>query len=244
MYHQVNIGIWVGALFSLILHVGGAGLYFHIAKSSKTSPLRLEVVTAAVLVRKGKPRAKHLLPRIYKKRPPKTTRKHFIRRNNKKKRSRHSRRRRLSDRERMKRALELARRYSHKKEDFDDRAEYTDTLTGRADGDKDGTALTAQIGSIYGARLTKKIEDNMEFPEILTERQRKQCRQRIQVIMFLQRNGKLKRRGLRLLRKSGDRRCDNAVLAAIKRSSPFPSPPDKIWPLIKNGVTIRLASGP
>lgn len=235
-----DTGFWMAVAVSVFLHTGGVYMYYRFAQSPYDTALKVESVTAAVLVRKGKPRPKELLPRIFKDKPKTTPKKRIVRR--KKKPKRRKRRRRANDDDLIRRAqqrIEEMRRRSRREED-DPRAEYG-AKPGQADGHVGGTAQTARLGNVYLGKLRNKIEGNMEFPEILSKEQILSCRKRIQVMMYLNKKGHLRRGLLRVVRSGGDRRCDNAVQAAIKRSSPFPSPPDKLWGQVKRGIIIQLA---
>ncbi len=235
-----DTGFWIAVTLSVLLHVGGGAFYHHLSQGGDHSVIKVQAITAAVLVRKGKPRPKHLLPRIYKDKPRVAPRRRVVVR---KRRRPRRRRRRMSTDDLIRRAqerIERMRRRSKRQED-DPRAEYG-TKPGQAYGSVDGTAQEAKLGNIYLGRLTSKIEQNMEFPEILSKQQIQRCRQRVKVMMHLSKNGRLRRGHLRILRKSGDHRCDNAVLAAIKRAAPFPAPPNKLWRAVKAGIIIQLAT--
>lgn len=232
-----DTGFWVAITLSVLIHIGGGFGFYQWSSTESHSAIKVQSLTAAVIVRKGKPRPKHLLPRIYKQKPKTRRRRRIV------KRRRRKRRRRVSTDELIRRAQERIERMRRRtqREEKDPRAEYGE-LPGQANGSAQGTAQEGRLGNIYLGRLTSKIEQNMEFPEILSKEQIKACRQKIQVMMFLNQRGALQGRRLRILRRSGDRRCDNAVLAAVKRASPFPAPPSKLWKAVRKGIIIQLAS--
>lgn len=233
-----DTGFWIAVIVSVVIHAGGAFVYYRMAQGQTTTLRAPDNITAAVLVRKGKPRDKRLLPRIFQKKPKTRPKRRIVKRKKRKKR----RRRRISDDELMKRAQkrieEMKRRM--RKEEYDPRAEDGEK-PGQANGTADGTAATAKLGNIYLGKIRSKIERNMEFPSILSQAQIQACRQRIQVMMYLQRDGRLVGSRLRILRTGGDRRCDNAVMAAVRRSSPFSSPPNKLWAAVKQGIIVQLS---
>lgn len=238
MNSRVDTGFWIAVLISVVFHFGGAIVYYRMAQGSSGGGAKVPVITAAVLVRKGVPRDKSLLPRIFKDRPRTVPQRRVVERVKPPTR----RRRVISDEELMKRAqqkIEQLRSKSRQEED-DPRAEYG-PKPGQKDGHDEGTEEQARIGNIYLGKLRSKIENNLEFPEILSKTQIQQCRQRIQVMMYLRQEGTLEQQRLRIIRSGGDHRCDNAVLAAIKRASPFVAPPSNLWQAVKQGIIIQLA---
>jgi outer membrane biosynthesis protein TonB len=242
---RIDIGIWIGIVISLLLHALIVAAYYYMGSIESETKTKVQAVTAAVLVRKGTPRPKHLLPRIYKTKPAAAPRQRVV--ENKaptNTKSKTKRRPRVSDDDLMNRAMAIAERQRQRGAvgEDDPRAEIVDDLPGQPDGVVGGTATEGRAGSIYGAQLTQRIEDKMEFPEILSPQQIKHCRQKIRVVMFIDRQGKLLSQRLNIVQTSGDRRCDNAMLAAIKRASPFPAPPNHIWPVVKNGIIIQLSN--
>lgn len=238
MNSRTDRGFWIAVLISVIVHFGGAIVYYRLAQGSQHSTTKVPVITAAVLVRKGTPRDKRLLPRIFKDRPRTVPQRRVVERVQQPQR----RRPRVSDDELMRRAQEKIEQFRSKsrKEEDDPRAEYGEK-PGQRDGHDEGTEEQARIGNVYLGKLRGKIESNLEFPEILSKSQIQQCRQRIQIMMYLSQEGNLQHQRLRILRSGGDHRCDNAVLAAIKRASPFSAPPNALWKAVKQGIIIQLA---
>lgn len=233
-------GFWVAVIVSVVIHAGGALFYYRMAQGQPSKTIRVENVTAAVMLRYGVKRDKKLLPRIFRMKKRARPKRRIVQRKRRKKRRR--RRPRISDDEIMKRAQKRIEqmRQRMRKEDDDPRAE-EGIPTGDPRGSIHGTATVARVGNLYLGKVRAKIESNMDFPSILSKAKIMACRQRIQVMMYLKRNGKLVSSRLSILRSGGDRRCDNAVMAAVRRSSPFPSPPNELWAAVKQGIIVQLA---
>ncbi len=242
MKERSEYGFWISLAISLAMHVGLVGIYYFFENVGKNRDGRFKVqaVSAAVLVRKGTPRPKEFLPRYYRKKKPKAPKKKYVTKKDQKKKVKKKKRKKNS---RPIPSLEELMKEADRNSDLgeDDPRGDDLPLPGSPDGYEYGTADTAREGSLYGAKLTAIIERNMVFPEILSESQVQACRKRLQILLYIDKRGKLIPGKLKLVRKSGDSRCDNAALAAVRRAaSSFPPPPDKIWPVVKNGIIIQF----
>lgn len=233
MSQQSDFGLWLGIALSVLVHVGGAYAWFQWTQQHGPK-IKLQSIQAAVLVRKGKPRPKHLLPRIYQLKAPTVRRRRVVVKPRKRprKRLKKRRRRRRRVRERKVNLDDIINR-SLSRRKRDPRAE-NKAPPGQLNGSVLGTAERARKGSMYGAKITKKIEDNLNFPSIMTQTQQTFCKKRFQVQIFVERTGRLRRGSLRVIQSAG-RLCKNAVLNAVKNASPYPAPPRNIFP---NGVNI------
>jgi TonB family protein len=86
--------------------------------------------------------------------------------------------------------------------------------------------------------LRRKIDRRFKPPNTLSENKIKSYMSRIQVEMRIGRNGRLNR--VRISKSSGNRTFDSVLLNAIRSAAPYPSPPDKIWRAVANGITITF----
>jgi outer membrane biosynthesis protein TonB len=239
MSHQSDYGLWVGVVLSVIIHLGGGFAWYSFAGQSGPK-IKLDAIQAAVLVRKGKPRPKHLLPRIYqpKYRPPPRRR---IVQKKKKKRNKKTRRKKKKRRKARRRPIDLDKsleqriREYRRRQERDPRAE-NKPPPGQLNGSLMGTAERARAGSMYGAKVAAKIDQNLSLPSFMTDAQRDQCRRKVRVSMFITRNGSLRSSATKV---SGNvsRHCKNAVLNAVKSADPYPAPPRKAFP---NGTPITV----
>ncbi len=228
----------IAIIFSVMLHLGAVAI-IHYSSGQEDKKPKLRTVVTAVLVRKGKPRPAHLLPRIHQ--APKRTRRarrYVKRRHRKKKRRHHRRRRHLSLDDIIKRTRERWEHTRRRYEEDDPRADHT-APAGIANGSELGTVsdpALARAGSLYGLKLRDKITRNLNIPPFFKRQQIERLKHRIQIVLYLSNSGKLLR--VELSKSSGDRRFDSAVLAAVKRAAPYPPPPEKIRALIKDGIEV------
>lgn len=94
---------------------------------------------------------------------------------------------------------------------------------GQADGDPNGDAAT-QEGDRYLALLQSLIHRNYDVSQTISEQERLHLR--ATVVLFIGKGGEVLR--LELVRPSGNGLFDRAVMAAVKKASPFAPPPDNL----------------
>jgi len=92
---------------------------------------------------------------------------------------------------------------------------------GDPNGSPFGDSTEGQQGDIYLTEIYNRIKDNYIIPDIINEKQRKELR--AVVVIYLDSDGKVIK--YEFEKKSGNVHFDNALLSAIKRSSPFKPPP-------------------
>lgn len=108
--------------------------------------------------------------------------------------------------------------------------------TGAADGDPNGDAAVAE-GEAYYARLRTQITRFYDVSDTIPDAER--IRLAAQVAVFISPAGQLER--ARLAKSSGNDLFDSAVMAAVKRASPFSPPPTHLRdPLQKYGVVLMF----
>lgn len=229
-------GFWIGMTLSIVFHGAAFGGLF-LSSSSEPAKIKLNAVEAAVLVRKGEPRPKHLLPRIFKPRPIPPPRERIVaKREPIPRRPEPPRRRRVTDEDLIAQAeKKLERQRSKEEEDIrgDD-----GPAPGQRDGHEEGTApdaSAARKGALYGAQLRSRI-DRQKLPNIFTEQQIARYTKQIQLLLYITEDGQL--RDAKIATSSGDSRFDSAMLNKVRRAAPFPRPPSEIWKLIKEGIEI------
>lgn len=229
----------LGITFSLVLHLLGFGFLNVFSKGGDSkSGKKIEFVTA-VFVRKGKPRPKHLLPRLARPKQSAPARRRVVVQRRKPPVRRRRRRRRRSVEDIIKQAqrrIQRFRRRNKKDERYDDA-----TPIGVQDGNDDGTVSTraqARLGSLYARMLRRKIDRRFKPPNTLSESKIKSYMSRVEVEMKIGRTGRLLR--VRISRSSGNRTFDSVLLNAIRGAAPYPSPPGKIWRAVANGITITF----
>lgn len=230
---QGHNGLFLGIGLSLFIHFAAVGVAYKWSQGRSGAPIKLDSVTA-VLVRKGKPRPKHLLPRIHQAPRPVKVRKRIV-----PKRRPKVRKRRMSFAEAQRRMEEKLKRYRRKRNDEDDpRADRT-APPGVKNGSDLGTVSTleqARMGSMYGAKLRARIESVLNIPPFFNEAQTQQFKGRIKIVMYINSSGRLIKASIST--SSGDSRFDNAVLSAVRRGSPYPAPPAKLAGLIRQGIEV------
>lgn len=226
----------VGVGSSVVLHIA---IFFYMYASANASlgpRLKVDAIQTAVLLRKGQPRPRHLLPRIYKPRPqPRQRRRVIARRQPDPRRPRpRVRRRRVNDDDLAKRAMRRLEERSN--EETDVRGD-NDTPPGVANGSDDGTVSDprlARAGSMYGLQIRRAI-DRQKLPDLFSS-QLALYKSRIQIAIQIGRDGAL--RTAQVVQSSGNSRFDSALLACIRRAAPFPRPSGDVWKLVKNGIEI------
>jgi TonB family protein len=110
-------------------------------------------------------------------------------------------------------------------------------LEGAEDGDPDGDSATAEGERYYGL-LSAQIKRHYNVADTLSEAER--IRLKAQVAIRLGRKGELVSEPA-LATSSGNDLFDSAVLAAVKKASPFSPPPDHIRDALqKNGVVLEF----
>ncbi len=92
---------------------------------------------------------------------------------------------------------------------------------GDPNGSPYGDSTEGQQGDIYLTEIYNRIRANYVIPDIINEKQRKDLR--AIVIIYIDAAGKVIKTEFE--KKSGNTHFDNALLNAIKKSSPFKSPP-------------------
>jgi colicin import membrane protein len=109
-------------------------------------------------------------------------------------------------------------------------------LSGEANGDPAGDAAKSE-GEVYFARLSSQVKRFYDVSQTIPDAER--TRLNAQVALFITSSGELQR--ARLARSSGNDLFDSAVLAAVKRASPFsPPPPHLRDSLQKYGVVLQF----
>tara|TARA_B100000609_G_scaffold199064_1_gene200466 strand:- start:5568 stop:6287 length:720 start_codon:yes stop_codon:yes gene_type:complete len=227
----------IGIIVSFVLHVGAIGAFTAVSsKDAKAIPIK---AATAVLVRKGTPRDKRLLPRIHQ--APKAAapkRRVVPKRRKPPKRRRRRRRKSLNLDDIINRAKKHIKSYRKNNEEDDPRADNS-IPPGVENGSVHGTVsdpALARLGSMYGLKIRVKIEANLNIPPFFKPNEIKKLKNAIELVMFISDTGRLKR--VKLSKSSGDRRFDNAVLAAVRRGSPYPAPPAKLRTAIRDGMEI------
>ncbi len=92
---------------------------------------------------------------------------------------------------------------------------------GNPNGSPFGDSSEGQVGDIYLTEIYNKIKSNYVIPDIITDKQRKELR--AIVVIYIDSSGKLIK--YEFEKKSGNPHFDNALINAIRRSSPFKQPP-------------------
>ncbi len=108
--------------------------------------------------------------------------------------------------------------------------------TGAADGDPHGDAAVAE-GEAYYARLRSQVTRFYDVSDTIPDTER--IRLTAQVAVFISSTGQLER--ARLAKSSGNDLFDAAVMAAVKRASPFSPPPTHLRDALqKYGVVLMF----
>ena len=108
---------------------------------------------------------------------------------------------------------------------------------GAEDGDPNGDSATAE-GERYFGLLSSQVTRNYNVADTIPEDER--MRLRALVFMRLSRTGEVIE--ARLTKTSGNTLFDSAVLAAVKKASPFSPPPDHLRDsLQKNGINLEFS---
>ena len=109
-------------------------------------------------------------------------------------------------------------------------------LEGAEDGDPDGDSATAE-GERYYALLSAQVRRNYSVADTIPEAERLYLKAQVQ--MRLGRTGEVLE--TRLTSASGNDLFDSAVLAAVKKASPFSPPPDHLRDALqKQGVVLEF----
>ncbi len=110
-------------------------------------------------------------------------------------------------------------------------------LEGAEDGDPDGDSATAEGERYYGL-LSSQIKRHYSVADTIAESERLHLK--AQVAIRLGRKGELVTEP-QLAKSSGNDLFDSAVLAAVKKASPFSPPPDPIRDALqKDGVVLEF----
>jgi TonB family protein len=110
------------------------------------------------------------------------------------------------------------------------------TDEGKADGDKDGTALTGEIKKTYFSSIIAAITRNMEISNTITDEERIRLHAVLQI--KIDADGTVLE--AKIGKSSGSTVFDNDVLSAAKRSSPLPAPPPPVKDMVAGGVGINF----
>ena len=92
---------------------------------------------------------------------------------------------------------------------------------GDPNGSPFGDSTEGQEGDIYLTEVYNRIKSNYIIPDIINEKERKELR--AVVVIYLDSDGRVIK--YEFEKKSGNTHFDNALINAIKRSSPFKPPP-------------------
>lgn len=92
---------------------------------------------------------------------------------------------------------------------------------GDPNGSPFGDSTEVQEGDIYLTEVYNRIKSNYIIPDIINEKERKELR--AVVVIYLDSDGRVIK--YEFEKKSGNTHFDNALINAIKRSSPFKPPP-------------------
>ena len=95
---------------------------------------------------------------------------------------------------------------------------------GDPDGVDDGQALIKQKGDEYLTKVYKAIKGQYEVPELISPKERMFLR--ADVVIYIDAGGGIK--NLKFKEKSNNSLYDSAVEGAIRRSAPFPAPPQEL----------------
>lgn len=214
MERQSDLGLWIGLILSVGVHVGGGFAWFALGNDA-SAKINLKAIKAAVLVRKGKPRPKKLLPRIYQKKVATKKRRKVVERRKPSKRKRKRRKvREISDKD-LDAIIAKRRRKRDKRAD-------DSPAPGQLNGHKMGTAERARKGSMYAAAVVAKITRHMDFPAVLPKHVIDRCKNTAVIRIFINPNGSLNKSRTSVVTDPGHRLCRNAMLNAIKSAAPFP----------------------
>lgn len=109
-------------------------------------------------------------------------------------------------------------------------------LDGAEDGDPNGDSATAE-GERYIGLLSSQARRHYNVADTIPENERMYLK--AQVAMRLNRTGEVIE--AKLIKSSGNTLFDSAVLAAVKKASPFSPPPDHLRDALqKNGIVLEF----
>ena len=109
-------------------------------------------------------------------------------------------------------------------------------LEGEEDGDPDGDSATAEGERYYGL-LSVQVKRRYDVSDTIPESERMHLR--AQVALRISRSGEVI--DTKLMRSSGNELFDAAVLAAVKRASPFSPPPEPLRSALqRDGVVLEF----
>ena len=110
-------------------------------------------------------------------------------------------------------------------------------LDGAEDGDPNGDSATAE-GERYFGMLSSQVRRHYNVADTIPENERLYLK--AQVAMRLNRTGEVL--DARLAKASGNVLFDSAVLAAVKKASPFSPPPDHLRDALqKSGIVLEFS---
>jgi TonB family protein len=120
---------------------------------------------------------------------------------------------------------------------FSKSSKQSEELEGAEDGDPHGDSATAE-GERYFGLLSSQVRRHYNVADTIPEAERLYLK--AQVAVRLARTGEVL--DARLARASGNALFDSAVLAAVKRASPFSPPPDHLRDVLhKSGVVLEFS---
>ncbi len=111
-----------------------------------------------------------------------------------------------------------------------------DELAGAEDGDPEGDSATAEGERYYGL-LRAQIRRHYDVSNTIPEQERLQLR--AQVVVRISRTGELE--SVKVHKSSGNELFDAAVVAAVKKASPFGPPPEHLRKTLSSGVILQFS---
>ncbi|RME22778.1 MAG: cell envelope integrity protein TolA [Deltaproteobacteria bacterium] len=214
-------GLYLALAGSAMVHLLLVGVLIMggILRESRASQYQKARITA--LLRKGKPRPKHWLPR---KPPapaaapaPKNVR-------TKKPDTKATRKARPKPRATDSRELERQMQQALASLGKQGGSKSDEEPEGSPEGVENGDALVAQKGQEYLTRLYKAIKAQYAVPEVIPPAERLLLR--AVVVITIDARGNLK--DFQFEKPSGNKLFDSAIEAAVRRASPFPPPPAEL----------------
>lgn len=230
----------VALIVSVGLHLGLFAGWMLWPSSTKTAVDLDEAVIKTRLVKLGKPRDEKLLPRLPTSPPPAAADKKAppVIDPAKPQTPDTKPTPQLPDKPSAAEILEKFKTDSAKPRDINDLikdriGEATDE--GREDGDSEGTALDGEINASYFARVTARIQKNMEVSSVLSDDQR--IRLKAVLCMKIDDVGVISDLNVQ---SSGSSVFDSDVLSAARRASPAPAPPPTARQQAGSGVCFNF----
>jgi len=115
-------------------------------------------------------------------------------------------------------------------------AKTIEELEGQTDGDPNGNSAT-QEGERYYGQLKAQIQQRYDVSQTIPEQERLHLK--AQVLVLIGKTGEVLK--ARLATSSGNELFDNSVLAAVKKASPFPPPPEHLRDALqRRGIVLEF----